>query len=78
MTNRCIGDPDMLVRRAGSTDIACARLGGRTEDLRRLIADAHNTQITLQWQLVAALVRQVVPEATGVRLEGHVTEQGSG
>jgi hypothetical protein len=52
------------------------RLGDRTEDLRRLTADVHNAQIELQWQLVATEIRQVVPEATGVRLEGYETEQG--
>jgi hypothetical protein len=52
------------------------RLSDRTGDLDRILADGGGAMIELMWQLIAAEVRQVVPEATGLRLDGNDTEDG--
>jgi hypothetical protein len=52
------------------------QLTERAGELARLHHQAEDARIEAQWQLVAAEVRQVVPEATALRLEGYETEQG--
>jgi hypothetical protein len=52
------------------------RLTERAGELAQLHHQAEDARIQAQWQLVAAAVRRVVPNATALRLEGDDTEQG--
>jgi hypothetical protein len=59
-----------------STPTIVRTLVDQIAEREQALGRATNDLNERHWQLVAALVRQVVPDATGVRLHGDYTEHG--